>query len=193
MKNVTRCTWANGTEALRAYHDLEWGVPVHDDRRWFEFLTLEGAQAGLSWNTILLKRDNYRTAFAGFDPVRVARFGVKEVAALLRNEGIVRNRLKIEATIGNARAFLGVQEAFGSFDRYIRRFAGGKPLRNRWTDSQQVPASSPQSDAMSRDLKQRGFRFAGTTICYAFMQATGLVNDHLITCFRYRAASRTRS
>lgn len=190
MKNVTRCTWANGTAALRAYHDLEWGVPVRDDRRWFEFLTLEGAQAGLSWNTILLKRDNYRTAFAGFDPGRVARFGAKEVAALLRNEGIVRNRLKIESTITNARAFLAVQREFGSFDRYVWRFVEDKPPQNRWTDPAQVPASSPRSDAMSRELKKRGFRFVGTTICYAFMQATGLVNDHLITCFRYRASRR---
>jgi DNA-3-methyladenine glycosylase I len=190
MKNVMRCTWANGAEALRIYHDFEWGVPVRDERRWFEFLTLEGAQAGLSWNTILRKRDNYRTAFAGFDPAHVACFGRKEVAALLKNEGIVRNRLKIEAAIGNARAFLGVQREFGNFDHYVWRFVDGKPLQNRWTDSAQVPASSPQSDAMSHDLRKRGFRFVGTTICYAFMQATGLVNDHLTTCFRYRAVSR---
>ena len=190
MKNVTRCTWANGTAALRAYHDREWGIPVRDDRRWFEFLTLEGAQAGLSWNTILLKRDHYRSAFAGFDPARVARFGRSQVAALLGNEGIVRNRLKVESTITNARAFLRVQQEFGSFDRYIWRFVDGQPRQNHWAASTQVPASSPQSDLMSRDLKQRGFRFVGTTICYAFMQATGLVNDHLITCFRYRASRR---
>lgn len=193
MKNVTRCPWANGTQALRAYHDLEWGVPVHDERRWFEFLTLEGAQAGLSWNTILLKRDNYRSAFAGLDPARVARFGAKEVAALMGNEGIVRNRLKIESTITNAHAFLAVQREFGSFDRYVWRFVEDKPLQNRWTDPAQIPASSPRSDAMSRELKKRGFRFVGSTICYAFMQATGLVNDHLITCFRYRTASHGHS
>lgn len=175
-----------------AYHDREWGVPVHDDRRWFEFLILEGAQAGLSWDTILRKRENYRAAFAGFDPARVARFGRKDVAALLANSGIVRNRLKIESAIGNAQAFLAVQEEFGSFDRYIWRFVGDQPRRNRWKNVKQVPASTPQSDALSKDLKQRGFRFVGSTICYAFMQATGMVNDHLVTCFRHREVSARR-
>lgn len=193
MKNLNRCAWATATEALRIYHDLEWGVPVHDDHKWFEFLTLEGAQAGLSWNTILLKRENYRAAFAGFDPARVARFGSKEAAALLQNAGIVRNRLKIDATLSNAKAFLEVQREFGSFDRYIWRFVDGKPRQNGWKDGRQVPASTPQSDAMSKDLRKRGFRFVGTTICYAFMQATGLVNDHVVTCFRHRALSTPAS
>jgi DNA-3-methyladenine glycosylase I len=170
----------------RAYHDREWGVPVHDDRRWFEFLILEGAQAGLSWDTILKKREHYRRAFAGFDPRKVARFGSREVRALMRNPGIVRNRLKIGAVVSNAREFLAVQREFGSFDRYIWRFVGGRPLRNRRRTMREVPASSPESDAMSKALMQRGFRFVGSTICYALMQATGLVNDHLVSCFRYR-------
>lgn len=183
---LQRCPWAESNDGLAAYHDGEWGVPVHDDRRWFEFLILEGAQAGLSWDTILRKRKNYRAAFARFDPAQVARFGSKEIAALLANTGIVRNRLKIEATIGNARAFLAVQEEFGSFDRYIWRFVGGEPRQNRWKSVNQVPASTAQSDAMSHDLKKRAFRFVGSTICYAFMQATGMVNDHLVACFRFR-------
>ncbi|HET6491383.1 MAG TPA: DNA-3-methyladenine glycosylase I [Burkholderiales bacterium] len=183
---LQRCPWAESNDGLAAYHDREWGVPVHDDRRWFEFLTLEGAQAGLSWDTILRKRENYRAAFARFDPAKVARFGSKEVAILLANTGIVRNRLKIEATIGNARAFLAVQEDFGSFDRSIWRFAGSEPRQNRWKSVNQVPASTAQSDAMSQDLKKRAFRFVGSTICYAFMQATGMVNDHLVACFRFR-------
>jgi DNA-3-methyladenine glycosylase I len=170
----------------RAYHDREWGVPVHDDRRWFEFLILEGAQAGLSWDTILKKREHYRRAFAGFDPRKVARFGSKQVRALMRNPGIVRNRLKIGAAVSNAREFLAVQREFGSFDRYIWQFVGGRPLRNRRRTMREVPASSAESDAMSQDLRQRGFRFVGSTICYALMQATGLVNDHLVSCFRYR-------
>jgi len=186
---LQRCPWAESNDGLAAYHDREWGVPVHDDRKWFEFLILEGAQAGLSWDTILRKRDNYRAAFAGFDPAKVARFGSKEIACLLANPGIVRNRLKIEATIGNARAFLAVQEEFGSFDRYVWRFVGGEPRQNRWKNVKQVPASTAQSDAMSQDLKKRAFRFVGGTICYAFMQATGMVNDHLIGCFRSRDLS----
>jgi DNA-3-methyladenine glycosylase I len=183
-----RCTWCEGNALQRAYHDREWGVPVHDDRRWFEFLILEGAQAGLSWDTILKKRENYRRAFAGFNPRKVARFGAKQRAALMKNPGIVRNRLKIASAVTNAQAFLAVQREFGSFDRYIWRFIGGKPKRNRWHIMKQVPASTPESDAMSKDLKKRGFRFVGSTICYAFMQATGLVNDHLVTCFRYRSS-----
>ena len=183
---LQRCPWARSNDGLADYHDREWGVPVHDDRRWFEFLILEGAQAGLSWDTILRKRENYRAAFARFDPTKVARFGNDEIAVLLANAGIVRNRLKIEATIGNAKAFLAVQEEFGSFDRYIWRFVGGEPRQNRWKSVKQVPASTPQSDALSKDLRKRNFRFVGTTICYAFMQATGMVNDHLIACFRFR-------
>ena len=168
------------------YHDTEWGVPVHEERRLFEFLILEGAQAGLSWDTILKKRENYRRALSRFDPVKVARFGAKQVRALMRDPGIVRNRLKIEATIAYAKAFLAVQREFGSFDRYIWQFVAGRPRRNRWRAMSEAPASTPESDAMSRDLKKRGFRFVGSTICYAFMQATGMVNDHLVTCFRHR-------
>jgi DNA-3-methyladenine glycosylase I len=182
-----RCTWCEGNALQMAYHDREWGHPVHDDRLWFEFLVLEGAQAGLSWDTILKKRENYRRAFAGFDPRKVARFGAKQRAALMKNPGIVRNRLKIASAVTNAQAFLAVQREFGSFYRYIWRFVGGKPMRNRWRSMKQVPASTPESDAMSKELKKRGFRFVGSTICYAFMQATGLVNDHLVTCHRYRS------
>jgi len=181
-----RCPWCEGNALQTTYHDREWGVPVHDERRWFEFLILEGAQAGLSWDTVLRKRDSYRRAFAGFDPRKVARFGHRERAALMKNPGIVRNRLKIDSAVGNARAFLAVQREFGSFDRYVWRFVGGKPRRNRWRRMKQVPASTPESDAMSKDLKKRGFRFVGSTICYALMQATGMVNDHLLTCFRHR-------
>lgn len=182
-----RCPWPGmeNDPLYRAYHDTEWGVPVHDERRWFEFLILEGAQAGLSWATILHKRANYRKAFARFDPKKVARFGARDVRRLLHDAGIVRNRLKINAAIINARAFLAVQKEFGSFDRYIWRFVNGKPLRNRRRG--QVPARTRISNAMSRDLKDRGFKFVGSTICYAFMQATGLVDDHLTGCFRHGA------
>lgn len=166
------------------YHDTEWGVPVHDDRRLFEFLILEGAQAGLSWETILNKRENYRAAFDRFDPAKIARYDRKKVRALLANAGIVRNRLKIAATISNAKAFLAVKEEFGSFDRYIWRFVGGRPRKNDWGSSKPVPARSVESDAMSKDLKRRGFRFVGSTICYAFMQAVGMVNDHARGCSR---------
>jgi DNA-3-methyladenine glycosylase I len=181
-----RCPWCEGNALQSAYHDREWGVPVHNDRWFFEFLILEGAQAGLSWDTILKKRENYRRAFARFDPVKVARFGPRQARVLMKNPGIVRNRLKIRAAISNAKAFLAVQREFRSFDRYIWQFVGGHPKRNRWRRMKQVPASSPESDAMSKDLKKRGFRFVGSTICYAFMQATGLVNDHLVTCYRHR-------
>ena len=180
-----RCAWAEGNAGLRDYHDAEWGVPAHDDRRLFEFLILEGAQAGLSWDTILKKREHYRRALAGFDPRKVARFGTREKAALMKNPGIVRNRLKIESTVTNAAAFLAVQREFGSFDRYIWQFVGGKPLQGRRRTMKDVPATSPESDAMSKDLKKRGFRFVGSTICYAFMQATGMVNDHTLDCFRH--------
>jgi DNA-3-methyladenine glycosylase I len=169
-----------------AYHDTEWGVPLHDDRGLFEFLILEGAQAGLSWSTILRKRMNYRRAFDRFDAKKVARYGEEKVGALLADEGIVRNRLKVAAAIQNARAFLAVQKEFGTFDAYIWQFTGGKPLRNGWRELSEVPARTAESDAMSKDLAKRGFKFVGSTICYAFMQATGIVNDHLTTCFRYK-------
>ena len=167
------------------YHDEEWGVPVHDDPRLFEFLVLEGAQAGLSWSTILKKRESYRDAFLGFDPARVAKIGARERSTLMKNEGIVRNRLKIESTVTNAQAFLAVQNEFGDFDRYLWRFVGGRPLQNRRRGGD-IPATTPESDALSRDLKKRGFRFVGSTIMYAYMQATGMVNDHEIRCFRHR-------
>jgi DNA-3-methyladenine glycosylase I len=179
-----RCSWPT-TDLYIAYHDEEWGVPVHDDRVFFEFLTLEGAQAGLSWETILKKRENYREAFAGFDPVAVAKFTPARIEKLMLDARIVRNRLKIESTVGNAKAFLAVQRDFGSFDRYIWQFVGGKPIVNKRRGKGDVPASTPESDAMSKDLKKRGFKFIGTTICYAFMQATGMVNDHIMGCFRY--------
>jgi len=179
-----RCNWAS-TPLLVSYHDEEWGVPVHDDRTLFEFLVLEGAQAGLSWTTILQRRPAYRRAFAGFDPEAVARFGTSEVEALLADPAIIRNRRKIEAAVQNARAFLRVREEFGTFSDYLWRFVGGEPRVNHWTDPADVPSSSPESVAMSRDLKQRGFAFVGPTICYAYMQAIGMVNDHLVTCFRH--------
>jgi DNA-3-methyladenine glycosylase I len=185
VKERVRCAWAR-TPLSVAYHDGEWGVPVHDDRILFEFLTLEGAQAGLSWEVILKKRDNYRTAFAGFDPARVARFTPGTIERLLQNPGIVRNRLKINSTVGNARAFLEVRREFGSFDAYLWRFAGGAPRVNRWRSLQQVPPRTVESDALSRELLGRGFKFVGSTICYAFMQAVGIVNDHTVDCFRYK-------
>jgi DNA-3-methyladenine glycosylase I len=181
-----RCPRARNDLSIR-YHDEEWGVPQHDDRRLFEFLILEGAQAGLSWDTILAKRGRYREVFGGFDPARVAKYGARKVASLMADAGIVRNRLKIASAIGNARAFLAVQAEFGTFDAYIWSFVGGKPKINRWKHMSDVPARTAESDAMSKDLKKRGFRFVGSTICYAFMQAVGMVNDHLVTCFRYRA------
>jgi DNA-3-methyladenine glycosylase I len=180
---VKRCAWATTPLGI-AYHDREWGAPVHDDRVLFEFITLEGAQAGLSWETILRKREGYREAFAGFDPAKVARFTPARVERLMKNEGIVRNRLKIESTVSNAKAFIGVQLAFGSFDRYLWDFAGGAPRVNRWRSLKDIPARTEQSDALSRDLAKRGFRFVGSTICYAFMQAVGIVNDHTSDCFR---------
>jgi DNA-3-methyladenine glycosylase I len=179
-----RCPWARGDQYV-AYHDQEWGVPVHDDRLLFEFLILEGAQAGLSWATILKKRDHYRAAFDGFDPAIVAGYGAEKRADLLADAGVVRNRLKIDSAIGNARAFLAVQEEFGSFHEFIWGFVGGVPKQNRWKVMGEVPASTPESDAMSKELKRRGFRFVGTTICYAFMQAVGMVNDHLVDCYRH--------
>lgn len=182
---VTRCRWASNEWNI-SYHDTEWGVPVHDDRVLFEFLILEGAQAGLSWDTILRKRQRYREVFDNFDARRIADYDAKKVRALLADAGIVRNRLKIAATIGNAQAFLNVQKEFGSFDRYIWQFVGGRPKVNKWKTHKKLPAKTAESDAMSKDLKKRGFRFVGSTICYAFMQATGMVNDHATSCFRYR-------
>ncbi len=181
---LVRCRWAT-SELNIPYHDEEWGVPVHNDRKWFEFLILEGAQAGLSWDTILRKRARYREVLDGFNPEKVARYDAKKVRALLADPGIIRNRLKIDATIGNARSFLKVQQEFGSFDAYIWRFVGDQPKQNVWKAHKKVPASTPESDTISKDLRKRGFRFVGSTICYALMQATGLVNDHLLSCFRY--------
>jgi DNA-3-methyladenine glycosylase I len=186
---MPRCPWAN-TELYAAYHDEEWGVPLHDDQRLFEFLILEGAQAGLSWITILKKRENYRAAFDNFDPRKVARYNAKDVARLMANAGIVRNRLKIAAAIQNAKAFLAVQKEFGTFDRYIWSFVGGRPIENRRAQLSDIPARTPESDAMSRDLLARGFKFVGSTICYAHMQATGMVNDHLVSCPRHRAVRK---
>jgi len=184
-----RCVWAT-TPLSIAYHDTEWGVPLHDDRRLFEFLVLEGAQAGLSWETILRKRENYRTAFEGFDPRQVSRYETRDIARLLANPGIVRNRLKIAAAIRNAQRILELQQEYGSFDAYLWRFVGGRPVVNRRTRPGDVPAQTPESDALSRDLRKRGFAFVGSTICYAFMQAVGMVNDHLVDCFRYKTLRR---
>ena len=181
---MPRCAWAT-TEPAITYHDKEWGVPVHDDRVLFEFLILEGAQAGLSWNTILKKRENYRKALDGFRPEKIVLYGKRDVQRLLNNDGIVRNRLKIAATIENAKKFREVRKEFGSFDAYLWSFVGGKPIQNRWRTLAQVPARTAESDAMSRDLFRRGFKFVGSTICYAFMQAIGMVNDHLVTCPRH--------
>jgi DNA-3-methyladenine glycosylase I len=186
VPDPVRCAWASGELSIR-YHDEEWGVPVRDDRTLFEFLILEGAQAGLSWNTILNKRENYREAFDRFDPARVARYDGKKIQQLLRDPGIVRNRLKVASAVENAKAFLRVQEEFGSFDRYIWQFVGGKPLVNKRRSMGEVPARTAESDAMSKDVKRLGFKFVGSTICYAFMQAVGMVNDHVVECFRYKA------
>jgi DNA-3-methyladenine glycosylase I len=183
--NIVRCAWPSNDLSI-LYHDCEWGVPQHDDRMLFEFLILEGAQAGLSWDTILRKRENYQAAFDGFDPKKIARYDRRKTARLMRDEGIVRNRLKIASAIRNARAFLAVQKEFGSFDRYIWQFVGGKPRVNAWHLGNKLPARTPESDAMSKDLKKRGFNIVGSTICYAFMQATGMVNDHVVECFCYR-------
>ena len=180
-----RCEWAQQPEIMTVYHDTEWGRPLRDDRRLFEFLVLEGMQAGLSWLTVLKKREAFRRAFDGFDPRKIARYGRPKIQELLRNAGIIRNRLKIEAAIANARAFLSAQEEFGSFARFTWDFVGGRPIVNRRRRMKDVPATSRESDAMSRELKRRGFRFVGSTICYAHMQATGMVNDHLVSCFRY--------
>jgi DNA-3-methyladenine glycosylase I len=186
---MQRCAWAKNDLAIE-YHDNEWGVPLHDDRALFEFLILEGAQAGLSWDTILRKRDNYRAAFDNFDPAKVAQYTEKKCEKLLKNEGIIRNRLKIASAVGNAKAFLKVQKEFGSFDRYAWGFVGGKPIVNKTTTVADIVAKTEISDAISKDLRKRGFNFVGSTIMYAFMQATGMVNDHLVTCFRYKEVGR---
>ncbi|HEX3323357.1 MAG TPA: DNA-3-methyladenine glycosylase I [Terriglobales bacterium] len=186
-----RCGWARNPLAIE-YHDREWGVPVHNDRVLFEFLILEGAQAGLSWDTILQKRENYRAAFDAFDFARIAQYDSRRLRTLLNNSGLVRNRLKIASTVQNAQAFIRVQNEFGSFDSYVWQFVGGKPKRNAWKSLKQVPPLTPESDALSRDLKKRGFNFVGSTICYAFMQAVGMVNDHLVDCFRYRSSQRQK-
>jgi DNA-3-methyladenine glycosylase I len=192
MRPRVRCPWAGSHPLYIAYHDEEWGVPQHDDRHLFEMLTLEGAQAGLSWLTVLKKRDAYRRAFSDFEPRKVARFNQARIERLLANPGIIRNRLKIEGAVRNANAFLSVQAEFGTFDAYIWRVVDGKPRRNAWTRLVDIPAHTVDSDAMSADLKRRGFTFVGSTICYAFMQATGMVNDHQVDCFRYRAVGRRR-
>ena len=184
--NKVRCAWPGNDPLYRAYHDDEWGVPLHDDRRLFEFLTLEGAQAGLSWITILRKRKNYRAAFDGFDPARIARYDANKIESLLQDAGIVRNRLKVQSAVINAQKFLDVQDEFGSFDSFIWQFTGGVPKQNKWRSLAEIPASTPESDAMSKELKRRGFKFVGSTICYAHMQATGMVNDHTTNCFRHK-------
>ena len=186
MLQKNRCPWSGSNEKMIQYHDEEWGVPVRDDRKLFEFLVLDAFQAGLSWSTILNRREGFRKAFADFDPKKVARFTDKHYEKLLQDEGIIRNKLKISATIGNAKAFLLIQKEFGSFSEYIWQFTKGKTLVNKWKEQSQVPARTPESDAMSKDLQKRGFKFVGSTICYAFMQAAGMVNDHLTSCFRHK-------
>lgn len=187
MQQQPSCPWVGTNPAMIAYHDTEWGVPVHEDRKLFEFITLDAFQAGLSWSCILNKRDNFREALDGFDPSLIARYDDAKIASLLKDPGIIRNRAKIKAAINNARVFLAIQEAQGSFDTYIWSFVGHQPIVNAWTELSQIPVSSPESDAMSRDLKKRGMSFVGTTICYAFMQAAGMVNDHLVSCHRYHS------
>jgi DNA-3-methyladenine glycosylase I len=185
MTSMKRCPWPGDIPLMIEYHDTEWGTPLHDDRKHFEFLVLDAAQAGLSWRTVLLKRENYRKALDNFDPVRVARYSEARIAKLLQNPGLIRNRLKIESAVNNAKQFLEIQEHFGAFDKFIWQFVDGQPRVNRYRESSEVPARTPQSDAMSRELKTRGFTFVGSTICYAYMQAAGMVNDHLVTCFRH--------
>jgi DNA-3-methyladenine glycosylase I len=184
---MKRCEWASEDKTYIAYHDTEWGVPVHNDNKLFEMLILEGAQAGLSWLTVLRKRENYRKAYNGFDPVKIAQWNQEKIESLLKNSGIIRNRLKIHAARTNARAFLKAAGKFGSFDAFIWSFVSGRPMRNSWSDIREIPATTPESDKMSKELKKRGFKFTGSTICYAFMQAVGMVNDHVADCFRYKA------
>ena len=185
-KNIKRCAWAESSPLMAKYHDTEWGVPLHDDKKLFEFLILEGAQAGLSWQTVLNKRENYRKAFSSFDPVKIAKYGSKDVKRLLANAGIIRNRLKINAAVTNAKAFLKVKKEFGSFSKYMWQFVRGEPIKNKVRNTKEIPVTSKESDAMSKDLKLRGFKFVGSTICYAHMQAVGMVNDHIVNCFRYK-------
>lgn len=192
MSNIQRCGWAKNDLAIQ-YHDTEWGVPAYDDRIHFEFLILEAAQAGLSWDTVLKKRENYREAFCQFDPVKVSKFSDKELEKLLQNAGLIRNRLKLTAAIENAKRFLDVQKEFGTFSNYIWQFVDGKPVQTKWKELSQIPATSPESDTLSKDLKKRGFKFVGSTICYAHMQATGLVNDHLVSCFRHSNLTPAKS
>jgi DNA-3-methyladenine glycosylase I len=187
---MKRCDWANGSVLELAYHDTEWGVPLHDDQTLFEFLILEGAQAGLSWSTILKKRNGYRKAFDNFDAKKISAYSEDKISKLLNNPEIIRNRLKISASVSNARAFLAVQKKFGSFDTYIWQFVDGKPIQNAWKNQAEIPTKTPVSEAMSKDLKKRGFSFVGPTICYAFMQATGMVNDHIVGCFRYNIVNQ---
>lgn len=191
-QTLKRCSWVGDNALMVAYHDKEWGVPCHNDRKLFQFLILEGAQAGLNWQTILNKRENYRKAFDGFDPIKISRYGEKDVTRLRNDAGIIRNRLKIAATIQNAKKFLEVQKEFGSFDAYVWQFVGGKPLYHGFKSFKQIPATTKESDAMSKDLRKRGFSFVGSTICYAFMQAVGMVNDHSSDCFRYTAKHKAK-
>ncbi len=192
QRSKSRCSWPSDDPLMIAYHDTEWGVPLHDDRKLYEFIVLDGAQAGLSWSTVLRKRENFRAAFRGFDPKVVARFTQKDVARLMKDTGIIRNRLKIESAILNARGFLEIQKEFGSFAAYIWQFTGGETVQHHCRRLADIPATSKESDAMSKDLKKRGFKFVGSTICYAFMQAAGMVNDHLVDCFRYRQVQKRR-
>ena len=189
-KTIKRCAWPSNDPLMIAYHDEEWGVPLHDDRKLFEFLVLEGMQAGLSWSTVLRKRENFRKAFHGFDPVRIARYRQRDVERLLSDAGIIRNRLKIQAALTNAQCFLEVQKEFGTFDAYIWGFVGGRPIKNRFKSLSEIPAVTPESEVLSKDLKSRGFKFVGPTIVYAHMQATGMVNDHTVDCFRYRQVQK---
>ena len=184
---IKRCEWANNSKLMEEYHDKEWGIQVHDDRKLFEFLILEGVQAGLTWLIVLKKRDNYRKAFDNFDAKKIAKYDSKKVVQLLQNEGIIRNKLKINAAIQNAKLFLEVQNEFGSFDKYIWQFTGGKPIKNKWKTIKEVPPKTNESDVMSKDLQKRGFKFVGSTICYAYMQAVGMVNDHTVDCFRHNS------
>jgi DNA-3-methyladenine glycosylase I len=190
-KEIIRCGWCKGSELMMAYHDNEWGTPLHDDNRHFEFIILDGFQAGLSWSTIINKRENFRKAFDNFDPKKVARYTEKKIEKLLNDSGIIRNKLKIYSSVSNAKAFLKVQEEFGTFDKYIWQFTGGKTIKNKFESMSQIPAKTKESDAMSKDLLSRGFKFVGSTICYAYMQAAGMVNDHLVTCHRYKKVSKS--
>jgi DNA-3-methyladenine glycosylase I len=192
MSNAARCPWPGELPIMVQYHDVEWGTPLHDDRKHFEFLVLDAAQAGLSWRTVLLKRENYRNAFDGFDPAKVARYSERRIAKLLSNSGIIRNRLKVESAVTNAQQFLDIQGEFGTFDEFIWRFVDGRPRINRFRRAADVPARTAESDAMSKELQRRGFKFVGSTICYAYMQAAGMVNDHLVTCFRHSELKGTK-